>query len=65
MEMPAGGLLKDILDRLFHEHPGMGYKDPEEMIAAHMLLVGSQIVKPDFKLTEDDEVTVFPFVDGG
>lgn len=65
LEISEGCILEDIFKRLFCEHPGMGYKDPEEMIACHMLLVGSQIVKPDLKITEDDEITIFPFVDGG
>ena len=65
LEMPAGSTLEDLLKRLFHDHPEMGYKGPEEMISAHMLLVGSQIVKPDIKLTENNEITIFPFVDGG
>jgi len=65
VELPASGMLEDLLKQLVSDHPEMGFKRAEEMTSSYMLLVGSQVVKPDFKLTEDDEVIIFPFVDGG
>ena len=65
IELPAGGILEDLLTRFVVDHPEMGYRDFKELTASYMLLVGSQIVKPDVKLTEEDEVIIFPFVDGG
>ena len=65
IELPASGILKDLLTRFVVDYPEMGYGDFQELTASYMLLVGSQIVKPDFILTEEDEIIIFPFVDGG
>lgn len=65
LDLPAGRMLGDLLEQLIAMHPEMGFKKPEEMEASYMVLAGSRIVKPDFPLTEGDEVSIFPFVDGG
>ena len=65
IDLAPGGTLQDLLTRVIDDYPEMGYRDAGELTGSYMLLAGSQIVKPDFKLIEDGEVIIFPFVDGG
>lgn len=65
VEIPAGGVIKDLLTRIISDYPGVAYKNSEGITASHIFLRCSHIVEPDQILTEGDEINIFPYIEGG
>ncbi len=65
MDAPKTGLLADLLKQLIRLYPELAFETVEDMANAYLFLVDSQVVMPSYRLAENDEVSVFSFVDGG